>query len=74
MLGNPRLINLAVIEKRSFKIRSFEKKVCRRDIRDFQNAVTFLFKEIDRKFTTLLKALDLKYLHIKSNKVLTKMT
>ena len=38
-----------VIEKRSFEVGSTEKKVFRRDIRDYQNAVTFLFEEIERK-------------------------
>ena len=30
-----------------------KKKVFRRDIRDFQNAVTFLFEEIEQKFCIL---------------------
>ena len=41
---------LAAIENRSFEFGSFEKKVFHRDIRDFQNAVTFLFVDVDRKF------------------------
>ena len=40
----------AVIEKQSFEVGSFEKKVFRRNIHDFQNAVTFLFEEIQQIF------------------------
>ena len=46
---------LAVVEKQSFEDESFGKKVFRRDIRDFQNAVTFLFEEIEQKLAHFRK-------------------
>ena len=57
---------LAVVEKQSFEDESFGKKVFRRDIRDFQNTVTFLVEEIERNFGTHPKALDLSCLYVKS--------
>ena len=43
-----------------------------RNIRDFQNAVASCLKSWKENFGTLPKALDLSYLHVNFQKVLTK--
>ena len=56
---------VAVIKKRSFEFGRVEKTVIHRDIRDFQNAVTFSFEELERNFISFPKPLDFSYRHVK---------
>ena len=41
---------VAVIEKQSFEVCCVNKKCSTETCRNFQNAVTFLFEELERKF------------------------